>query len=94
MPGLREVSGDRPTFPCNKAHFERGMVRYDARSLRVEKDKGSVSPLSPGRITLPFTVHPQAQEVDRVRYRLCHCRLAAARIGLVVAGSADTSTPT
>ena len=27
-------------------HFERGMVRYDARSLRVEKDRGSVPPRS------------------------------------------------
>jgi len=42
--------------------WERGMVRYDARSFRLEKDKGIVELATvAGRVKLPFTVHRQAQ---------------------------------
>jgi putative transposase len=43
-------------------HWERGMVRYDARSYRIEKSAGFVSlSTTDGRIKLPFTAHRQAE---------------------------------
>jgi IS605 OrfB family transposase len=44
-------------------HWERGMVRYDARSFRVEKNVGLVGlSTAAGRIRLPFTAHRQAEK--------------------------------
>jgi hypothetical protein len=44
-------------------HWDRGMVRYDARSFRIEKDKGVVGLATvAGRIKLPFAAHRQAEK--------------------------------
>jgi putative transposase len=49
-------------------HWERGMVRYDARSFRFEKERGVVGLATvAGRIKFPFTAHRQAHRwLDRV----------------------------
>ena len=48
-------------------HWQRGMVRYDARSFRFEKERGVVGLATvAGRIKFPFTAHRQAQRwLDR-----------------------------
>jgi putative transposase len=48
-------------------HWERGMVRYDARSFRIERDRGVVGLATvAGRIKLPFAAHRQAEKwLDR-----------------------------
>jgi IS605 OrfB family transposase len=49
-------------------HWRRGMVRYDARSFRVEKGNGVVGLATvSGRIKLPFVTHAQAKRwLDKV----------------------------
>jgi putative transposase len=44
-------------------HWDRGMVRYDARSFRIEKDKGVIGLATvAGRIKLPFAARRQAEK--------------------------------
>jgi putative transposase len=66
---MKATEALRSTFALQKKgkkvsapHWDRGMVRYDVRSFRVEKDKAIVGlSTTAGRIKFPFEVHRQAE---------------------------------